>query len=64
MASGAPDGRMQKDENQKKLDFARQLELERKQEEKKERKVKKKEERLKRKEQEIEERERERVGKK
>jgi len=30
MASRAPDGRMQKDENQKKLDFARQLELVRK----------------------------------
>lgn len=54
-----PEGRKQKEDNQKRLDLARQLELERKQEEKKERKFKKKEERLKRKEQEREEKEKE-----
>ncbi|KAL9967949.1 hypothetical protein ACROYT_G026263 [Oculina patagonica] len=55
----APDSRKRNEDDQKKLDLAKQLELERKQEEKKERKVKKKEERLKRKEQEREEKERE-----
>ncbi|XP_027048999.1 nucleolar protein 58-like isoform X1 [Pocillopora damicornis] len=57
ITSKSSDNRKKKPEDQFKLDLAKQLELERKQEEKKEKKVKKKEERLKRKEHEREEKE-------